>query len=104
MDKKIEKKPLLKRKKFWFTVAAGALFLVLIIAILADTGSKLNVETDKITISTVSEGDFQEFIPITGNVLPRTTFYLDVVLGGSVEQKYIEEGSMVRRGDKIIKC
>jgi HlyD family secretion protein len=103
VDKKIEKKPLLKQKKFWFASAGGAIFLVLIIAILADTGSKLNVETDKITISTVSEGDFQEFIPVTGNVLPRTTFYLDVVLGGSVEQKYLEEGAMVKKGDKLIK-
>jgi HlyD family secretion protein len=103
LDRKIDKKPLLKRKKFWFASTGGAIFLVLIIAILADTGSKLNVETDKITISTVSEGDFQEFIPITGNVMPRTTFYLDVITGGSVEQKYVEEGTMLKKGDKIIK-
>ena len=103
MDRKIEKKPLLKRKNFWFASAGGALFLVLIIAILADTGSKLNVETDKITISTVSEGDFQEFIPITGNVMPRTTFYLDLIIGGSVEQKFVEEGAMLKKGDKIVK-
>ncbi|MDR3627550.1 MAG: efflux RND transporter periplasmic adaptor subunit [Ignavibacteriaceae bacterium] len=103
MDKKIDKKPLLKRRKFWLAIAGAAIFLALIIAIFADTGSKLNVETDKITITTVSEGDFQEFIPVTGNVMPRTTFYLDVIIGGSVEQKYIDEGTMVKKGDKIIK-
>jgi HlyD family secretion protein len=103
LDRKIEKKPLYKRKNFWFSCAGGILFLVLITAILADTGSKLNVEADKITISTVSNGDFQEFIPVTGNILPRTTFYLDVILGGSVEQKYVEEGAMLKKGDKIIK-
>jgi len=103
VDRKIDKKPLLKRKQFWFVAAGGVIFVILLIAIFSDTGSKLNVETDKLTITTVSEGDFQEFIPVTGNVMPRTTFYLDVILGGSVEQKYLEEGAMVKKGDKIIK-
>jgi HlyD family secretion protein len=103
LDRKIDKKPLYRRRNFWFSCGGGALFLVLIIAILTDTGSKLNVETDKITISTVSEGDFQEFIPVTGNVMPRTTFYLDLITGGAVEQKYVEEGVMLKKGDKIIK-
>jgi HlyD family secretion protein len=62
----------------------------------------LNVEADKITISTVAEGDFQDFIPVTGTILPRTTFYLDAILGGTVENKYVEEGTMLKKGDKII--
>ncbi len=103
MDRKIEKKPLYKRKKFWISSAGVGVFLVLIILILSDTGSKLNVDQDKITISTVSEGEFQEFIPVTGTVLPRTTFYLDAILGGSVEKKFVEEGAVLKKGDKILK-
>lgn len=103
MDRKIEKKPLYRRKKFWIWASGGILFLVLISLILADTGSKLNVEADKITISTVSEGDFQEFIPVNGTVLPQTTYYLDAISGGIVEQRYVEEGAMVKKGDKILK-
>ena len=103
MDKRIEKKPLYKRKQFWMYAAGGALFLVLIIMILSDTGSKLNVDADKITISTVAEGDFQEFIPVTGTVLPRTTFYLDAIQGGIVENRYVEEGAVVHQGEKILK-
>lgn len=71
--------------------------------ILSDTGSKLNVDADKITISTVAEGDFQEFIPVTGTVLPKTTFYLDAIQGGIVEKRYVEEGAMVHQGEKILK-
>jgi len=103
MDRKIEKKPYYKRKKFWVSAAGGAAFLFLIIMILADTGSKLNVEKDKITISTVHDGEFQEFIPVSGTVLPKTTYYLDAILGGTVEQKYVEEGAMLKKGDKILK-
>ncbi len=103
MDRKIEKKPLYKRRKFWFSSGGGALFFILIILILTDTGSKLNVDSDKITISTVKEGEFQEFIPVTGTVLPKNTYYLDAILGGTVEQKYVEEGTMLKKGDKILK-
>ncbi len=103
MDRRIEKKPFYKRPRFWAYVAGGALFLVLVAMILSDSGSKLNVDADKITISTVREGEFQEFIPVTGTVLPRTTFYLDAVQGGIVEKRYVEEGAMVKKGEKILK-
>ncbi len=103
MDKKIEKKPLLKRKKFWISTLSGVIFLILIILIITDSGSKLNVEADKITISNVAEGDFQEFIPVSGTVLPQTTYYLDAILGGNVQQKFVEEGAMLKKGDKILR-
>ncbi len=102
MDRKIEKKPYYKKKKFWISAAGAGAFLILIILILTDTGSKLNVETDKITVSTVHEGEFQEFIPVSGTILPRNTYYLDAILGGIVEKKYVEEGAMLKKGDKIL--
>jgi HlyD family secretion protein len=103
LDKRIEKKPLYKRTRFWIYTTACVLFLALVGLILSDSGSKLNVEVDKITISTVAESDFQEFIPVTGSVLPRTTFYLDAIQGGIVEQKFVEEGAMLHSGDRILK-
>ncbi|MGA8264973.1 MAG: HlyD family efflux transporter periplasmic adaptor subunit [Ignavibacteriaceae bacterium] len=103
MDRKIEKKPLYKRRNFQLGVGGGIIFLILIILILSDTGSKLNVEKDKITISEVKMGDFQEFIPVTGNILPKNTVFLDAVQGGAVEKKYVEEGAMLKKGDKILK-
>ena len=102
MDKKIEKKLLLRRPRFWASFAGFLLFAMLLLLILGDRVSKLNVDIDKITISTIAEGDFQEFIPVIGTVLPRATFYLDAILGGTVEKKYVEEGTMVKKGDKII--
>jgi len=103
LDKKLEKKPLYKRTIFWIWTAGGLFFLCLIGLILNDRGSKLNVEAEKITISSIAEGDFQEFIPVTGNVLPRTTFYLAAILGGTVERKFVEEGTILKKGDKILR-
>jgi HlyD family secretion protein len=102
VDRVLEKKPLYKQNRFWVYVAGGTAFLTLIFFIASDTGSKLNVDAEKITISTVAEGDFQEFIPVSGTLLPRTTFYLDAILGGTVEKKFVEEGVMLKKGDKIL--
>lgn len=102
VDRRIEKKPFYRTRRFWLYIGGGIIFLTLIILILADTGSKLNVESDKITISTVEVGDFQEFIPVTGTILPRTTFYLDAILGGTVEKKFVEEGAILKKGDRIL--
>ncbi len=103
MDRKIEKKVFYKRSRFWIYSGGTILFLFLIGLIIADTGSKLNVDTQKITISTVTKSEFQEIVPISGTVLPKTTYYLDAILGGTVEQKFIEEGAMIKKGDKILK-
>jgi len=103
LDRKIEKKAWYKRRNIQIGIGGGIIFLILIILILSDTGSKLNVEKEKITISEVKKGDFQEFIPVTGNIMPITTVFLDAVQGGAVEKKFVEEGAMLKKGDKILK-
>jgi HlyD family secretion protein len=65
--------------------------------------SKLNVETDRLTISTVTKGKFQENIPVNGVVLPQTTIYLDAVEGGRVEEKYVDDGTLMKKGDPILR-
>jgi HlyD family secretion protein len=102
MDRKIEKKKWPPKKIALF--AGGGLFFLFVIYsfIFGDSSSKLNVETEKITIATVARGPFQEFIPVTGNVLPIRTVYLDAIEGGRVEKIFIEAGNMVKEGDKIL--
>ena len=70
---------------------------------LGDRRSKLNVDTERITIAIVKKGLFKESIPIIGNVLPITTIYLDAVEGGRVERRYVEAGTLVQKGDTILK-
>lgn len=99
-----------KKKKFWnprrigYTVA-GVLLLALLIYQLfwADKRSKLNVEQDKVTISTVSQGEFDEFIVVTGVVQPLKTIQLDAIVGGYVTQKMAEGGNMVKEGEVLLK-
>jgi HlyD family secretion protein len=103
MDRKIEKKKWPPKKIAAY--AAGGLFVILVLYVFLFRLSKstLNVKTERITVSTVTRGPFQEFIPVMGNVLPINTFYLNAVEGGRVEEIYLEAGSFVKKGDKILR-
>jgi HlyD family secretion protein len=65
--------------------------------------SRLNVDTERISISEVKKGPFQVTIPINGIVLPQTSIYLDAQEGGRVEQKYVEDGAIMQEGQPIIR-
>jgi HlyD family secretion protein len=103
MDRVIEKKKWSKKRIL--TIAGIVALVVLIGASFYYTSgkSKLNVDTDRITISEVKDGTFQEIIPVNGVVLPLTTIYLDAVEGGRVEEKYVDDGAMMKKGQPILK-
>jgi HlyD family secretion protein len=79
-------------------------FLVFAIhTLLNGSQSTLNVSRDKITISQVTRGVFDEFIVVTGVVQPLKTYQLDAIEGGYVAQKLIDGGATVKQGDLILK-
>jgi HlyD family secretion protein len=65
--------------------------------------SRLNVDTDRISISEVKSGPFQVTIPVNGIVLPITTIYLDAIEGGRVEEKYVEDGVVMKKDQPIMR-
>ncbi len=81
------------------------LIAITFIAMLARTfgASRFRVDKDRLTIATISHGPFQEFIPINGEVLPIRTVYVDAIMGGQVEELYLEGGEMVSKGALILK-
>jgi HlyD family secretion protein len=103
MDRKIKKKKwTFKRISIY---AAGLLFVAFVLYsfFFADKRSKLNIDLEKITISEVNYGVFQDFIPVTGSVLPQTTRYLDAKEGGIIQVIEKETGDIVKKGDVIIR-
>ncbi|NII27990.1 HlyD family efflux transporter periplasmic adaptor subunit [Pseudoflavitalea sp. X16] len=64
---------------------------------------RLNVDTERITISEVRKSPFQETIPINGVVLPITTIYMDAQEGGRVEEKFVEDGTVMKKGQPILR-
>jgi HlyD family secretion protein len=92
------------RKRIITIASITAVVLLIVASIYFTSGkSRLNVDTERITISTISKGAFQEFIPVNGVVLPQTTIYLDAIEGGRVEQKLVEDGAMVSKGQPILR-
>ena len=105
MDRKIEKKKGIARaftKKalpFW----GGALLLAFILwLIFRDDSQKLRIDADNITVSTVTQGEFNDYIRISGQVAPMTTIQISPLEGGVVQQIVAEEGSRVSTGDVIL--
>jgi len=103
MDKKIEKKKGLSKEVIWILLGSLALVFIAFNIFFGDKSSKLNVEIGKITIEEVKKNIFQDYIAVQGVVEPIQTIFLDAVEGGRVEEKLKEEGSMLKKGDAIIR-
>jgi HlyD family secretion protein len=103
VDRKIERKGWSKKTVITVAAITGVVLLVAASIYFTSGKSKLNVDRERITISEVKNGPFQEFIPVNGVVLPVTTIYMDAVEGGRIEEKYIEDGSFVRKGQPILR-
>ncbi len=82
----------------------SALVLLIVASYYFTSGkSRLNVDTERITISEIKKGPFKEFIPVNGVVLPLTTIYLDAIEGGRVEEKFVDDGAMMKKGQPILR-
>ena len=103
MDKKIEKKKWPPKKIAGLLLSAFFFIFVVYNFVFGDRSSKLNVEVDKITIASVDRGPFQEFIPVTGSVLPIRTIFLDATEGGRIDTLFMEAGTLIKKGDPILR-
>lgn len=103
MDRVIEKKKWNTKRILTIGGIVALVGLILGSIYFTSGKSKLNVETERLTISEVKQGAFQEFTPVNGVVLPLTTIYLDAAEGGRVEEKLVEDGAMVRKGQPILR-
>ena len=103
MDTRIERKSRFTKKQIYSV--AGGLLLLLCVAwlVLRDTSSSMKVEKERLTISRVEQGQFNDYIRVIGQVLPSRIIYLDAIEGGRVEERLLEEGAMVKAGDVILR-
>nr|WP_262905253.1 HlyD family efflux transporter periplasmic adaptor subunit [Hymenobacter nitidus] len=65
--------------------------------------SQLTVDPARLSISVVRRGSFQEFIPVSGVVLPETSIFLDAQEGGRVEEKFVEDGALMKKGQPVLR-
>ena len=100
MDKVVE----VKRLPAWAKYAAGVAALLLALLLFwwfAPARNSQTIAADRLTISTVQKGRFDDFVPLRGRVTPLVTVYLDAVEGGRVEKLFVEDGAMVKKGQLL---
>jgi HlyD family secretion protein len=103
VDRVIEKKKWSKKRILTITGIAGLVVLIITSYYMSAGKSRLNVDTERITISEIKKAPFQEFITVNGVVLPQTSIYLDAIEGGRVEKKFVEDGAIMKQGDPILR-
>lgn len=102
MDRAIPKKKWPASKILMLAGGVGFIALLGFVFFGGSGGTRLNIDTSRISVAQVKEGEFQEYIPITGSVQPHTTVFLDLEEGGIVERVYTQGGVPVKKGDLIL--
>ncbi|MDH6534429.1 HlyD family secretion protein [Parabacteroides sp. PM5-20] len=103
MDIQLEKKKGLQKKHLPYVIG-GVLFLVLVgWIIFGDHSSTLRVDARGISIGHVTQDMFNDFVRTDGQVQPVTVVQLSPQEGGIVEEKVVEEGAQVKKGDVIVR-
>ena len=103
MDRVLAKKRWSKKRILTIAGILGVVSLAAASYYFTSGKSRLNVDTERITVSEVKSGPFQETIPVNGVVLPITSIYLDAVEGGRVEEKYVDDGAVMKKGEPILR-
>jgi HlyD family secretion protein len=103
MDIQLEKKKGIRRKHLPY-IAGGGLFVFFVgWIIFGDHSSTLKIDAQGISIGEARFDLFNDFVRVDGQVQPITVVQLSPEEGGIVQEKVVEEGARIRRGDVIVR-
>jgi HlyD family secretion protein len=100
MDREVSRRGLSTRLKIALGGALLAALLVLFWFFMPSANSQ-TVPAARLTISTVTQGRFDDFLPLRAQVVPSLTVFLDAVEGGRVERVLVEDGAIVQQGQLL---
>ena len=102
MDKAIPKTRF--RIKTILTIASVFVLLSIVTYAYRMTLNKVyEVHADKVTISKVVYGDFEDVVLLNANVVPLTSVIVSSPEGGTVAEIYVENGVTVQRGTPLLR-
>ncbi|MFT5765910.1 MAG: HlyD family secretion protein [Saprospiraceae bacterium] len=102
MDRKVEKKRWTK-KSVLYILGFIVLLILSTLGFRSLNKKTYNLDQSKITVKEVKQGEFQDIILIDANVAPITSVLVNTPEGGTVEEVFIEDGVMVKKGTPLLK-
>ncbi len=102
MDRVIQRTWFQKNRSWVAFALLAAMCSIALVSVSRDARRVLNINEGRIVVSTVKQGQFDDFIPVRAQVTPLRTIYLDAIEGGRVERVLVEDGALVQQGDLIV--
>ena len=103
MDRIIEKKRGIQKKHIPYIAGGSALLALLLWILFGNHQRTLSVNREEVTISTVSQGEFKDYVRLNGSAVPIQVIHISPEEGGIVRERIAEEGQAVKKGDVIIR-
>ncbi|MDD7725650.1 MAG: efflux RND transporter periplasmic adaptor subunit [Bacteroidales bacterium] len=103
MDIKIEKKKGLTRKQILIGAIAIAVVGLMAWAWTNGSADSMSVRRSSLNIATATEGEFNDFVRVNGQVAPIQVVQISPEEGGIVRERVVEEGAKVQMGDVIVR-
>ena len=100
MDRKIERSS--RRPWLYGGIVAVLAMLAIVWLVSADHSTSYTLDGQRIRTAVVSDGVYEDFIPLRASVEPERTVFLDSIEGGRVEAILVEEGAYVEEGQPLL--
>lgn len=102
MDTPIPANAWRRQRKYFFSVLGFSLVCALWAWAAPSGERRLRVLKSELSVAQVSQGIFEDVIPLRGQITPLYTIYLDAMEGGRVEKILVEEGVELQAGQAIV--
>ena len=103
MDRVVARKTPIGRRIGYGLLIVAAIAIAIVITQKILGGRSLSVNAQRIQVSEVTTGTFEDFVPLRGRLVPSSTVYLDAIEGGRVEEILAEDGALVQAGEPIVR-
>lgn len=103
MDIQLEKKKGIQKKHIPYIIVGTLIVVLLAWAIFGSHTSTMRIDAGSVNIAGVSYGQFNDYIRLNGRVQPIQVVQISAEEGGIVQEKVVEEGAHINKGDVILR-
>lgn len=101
MDTKVQNKK--SKYKIIIFIAVPVLILIALLGSSLLKKKSLNVDASRLAIREVKKGKFDDIVILNGKIEPLNSVLINVVEGGAVQEVFVEDGSMVKAGEPLMR-